>query len=393
MPVDTWWLIILLPLSALSGWLVAQYSHREKVAKTSVKKLPSAYFRGLNYLLNEQSDDAIDALKSVVANQSDSAEVQLSLGNLYRRRGEIEKATQLHENLLTVTKSDESLHALALYELAQDYQKAGVLDRAENLYLELIDSGFQTNAACMQLLQIYEQEKDWNHAISVIDNYMADNTEPTRVRKSHYFCELAELSIADGSFNEAKKFLQQASLSDSTNFRAIIQTGRIEAALGHHKQAMNLWKQVIEKDSLYVREVIEHIANAYRALNDEKGLNRYLSSVIDQHKSAKAMLLLTENILKSAGNQKAEEKLEGWLRNNPSIPGLIKLLEIKLNSQSLSTKQKRDLNLLSRLLENVMRSRFAYQCRQCGFSGRHFYWHCPSCRSWNSITAQRTVLG
>ena len=383
----------MLPLSALSGWLVARYSKKEKSPQESIKTLPSAYFRGLNFLLNEQSDDAIDAFKSAIGTQSQSAEVQISLGNLYRRRGEIEKATQLHENLLSITKSDQGLHALALYELAQDYQKAGVLDRAENLYLELIDTGFQKHAACINLLQIYEQEKDWNHAISVIDNYMTDYDESVRGRKSHYYCELAELSITEGRFNDAREFLHQATQSDSTNLRAIIQSARIEAALGQHKQAMNLWKQVIEKNSLYVREVIEHIANAYRALNDEKGLNRYLSLVIEQHKSSKAMLLLTENILKSSGNQKAEEKLAGWLRKNPSISGLRKLLEIKLNSQALNDKQKRDLVLLSRLLESVIKSRFAYQCRQCGFSGRHFYWHCPSCRSWNSITAQRTILG
>ena len=378
----------------MSGWLVARYSEKENTTKTPLKTLPSAYFRGLNFLLNEQPDNAIDAFKSATGTQSDIAEVQLSLGNLYRRRGEIEKATQLHENLLARTKSDQGLHALALYELAQDYQKAGLLDRAENLYLELIDSGFQTDAACSHLLQIYEQEKDWNHAISVIDNYMTqDCSESTCARKSHYYCELAELSITGGRFKDATEFLSQATQSDSNNLRAIIQSGRIEATLGHHKQAMFLWKQVIESNSLYVREVIEHIANAYRALNDQKGLNRYLSTVIEQHKSSKAMLLLTENILKTSGEQKAEEKLAGWLRKNPSISGLRKLLDIKLNSSSLNSKQKRDLILLSKLLESVIKSQFAYQCRQCGFAGRYFYWHCPSCRSWNSITAQRSVLG
>ena len=389
----TWWLLILLPLSALSGWLVARYTTKDKNAQTPAQNLPPAYFRGLNFLLNEQSDDAIDAFKAAASHQSDSAEVQLSLGNLYRRRGEIEKATQLHENLLSITRSDQELHALALYELAQDYQRAGLLDRAENLYLELIETGNQIQAACMQLLQIYEQEKDWGNAISVIDNHMPDSSESIYARKSHYYCELAELSITEGRFNDANHFLRQAVDSDPGNLRAIIQSGRIEAALGHHKQAMRLWKQVIEKNSLYVREVIEHIANAYRALNDEKGLERYLSNVIDKHKSSKAMLLLTENILKRSGKKTAEENLAGWLRKNPSISGLRKLLEIKLDSTSLNAVQKRDLVLLSRLLESVTKSQLRYQCRQCGFSGRHFYWHCPSCRSWNSITAQRTVLG
>ena len=388
-----WWLIILLPLSAYSGWLVARFSKKEKKTREPAKNLPSAYYRGLNFLLNEQSDDAIDAFKLAIGSQSDSAEVQLSLGNLYRRRGEIEKATQLHENLLRLTESDPALHALALYELAQDYQKAGVLDRAENLYLELIESGYQTHAAGTHLLQIYEQEKDWNHAISVIDNFMADSVDVIRTRKSHYYCELAELSIIEGRFSDASKFLHQAGHSDPSNLRAIIQSGRIEAAHGHHEQAMYLWKQVIDKNSTYVREVIDHIANAYRAQNDEKGLNRYLSQVIEEHKSTKAMLLLTENTLKTSGSYKAEEKLAGWLRKNPSISGLRKLLEIKSDSNTLNAEQQRDLVLLSELLENVSQSQFVYQCRQCGFSGRHFYWHCPSCRCWNSITAQRTVLG
>lgn len=389
----SWWLLILLPLSALSGWLVGRHGKKEKTTQTQVKSLPSAYFRGLNFLLNEQSDDAIDAFKAAVGHQSDSAEVQLSLGNLYRRRGEIEKATQLHENLLSITQSDRQLHALALYELAQDYQKAGLLDRAENLYLELIETGHQTHSACMRLLQIYEQEKDWSNAISIIDGHMSDRNESVFARKSHYYCELAELSITEGRFNDAGQFLKQACNTDPANLRAIIQSGRIEAALGHHQQAMQLWKQVIEKNSLYVREVIELIANAYRTLDDEKGLDRYLGSVIEEHKSSKAMLLLTDNILRHSGKQKAEEKLAGWLRKNPSISGLRKLLEIKLDSASLNATQRRDLILLSRLLENVTKSQLRYLCRQCGFSGRHFYWHCPSCRSWNSITAQRTALG
>jgi lipopolysaccharide biosynthesis regulator YciM len=380
-------------VSAFSGWLVARYGKKDEVAQAPVKSLPSAYFRGLNFLLNEQSDDAIDAFKLAVGHQSDSAEVQLSLGNLYRRRGEIEKATQLHENLLRITKQDRELHSLALYELAQDYQKAGLLDRAENLYLELIETGHQTQVACMHLLQIYEQEKDWSNAISVIESHLADSNETVFARKSHYYCELAELSITEGRFNDAGQFLGRAFDSDSGNLRAIIQSGRIEAAMGHHQQAMHLWKQVVEKNSLFVREVIEHIANAYRALNDEKGLDRYLSNVIEKHKSSKAMLLLTDNILKHAGKQKAEERLAGWLRKNPSISGLSKLLEIKLDSSSLNATQRRDLVLLSRLLDSVTKSQLRYQCRQCGFSGRHFYWHCPSCRSWNSITAQRTVLG
>lgn len=383
----------MLPLAALSGWLAARYGSKDKSEKSSIKTLPSAYFRGLNFLLNEQSDDAIDAFKSAIATQSESAEVQLSLGNLYRRRGEIEKATRLHENLLSITESDQELHALALYELAQDYQKAGLLDRAENLYLELLDSGYQKHAACTHLLQIYEQEKDWSHAISVIDQHMGECNETFCQRKSHYYCELAELSITEGSFNDAKEFLRQAAGSDPGNLRAIIQSGRIAAATGYHEQAMASYKQVIEKNSLYVREVIEHIANAYLALGDEKGLNRYLSQVIERHKSSKAMLLLTDNIIKRSGNQMAEEKLAGWLRKNPSISGLKKLLEIKLDSKALNSVQKRDLMLLSRLLDKVIKSRFAYQCRQCGFSGRHFYWHCPSCRSWNSISAQRSVLG
>ena len=389
----SWWLILLLPLSALSGWLVCYYTKKDNSAQEPVKNLPSAYFRGLNFLLNEQSDDAIDAFKSAIGNQVDSVEVQLSLGNLYRRRGEIEKATQLHENLLSLTKTDPALHALALYELAQDYQKAGVLDRAENLYLELIETGYQTHPACSRLLQIYEQEKDWNLAISVIDKFMTLSTELISTHKSHYYCELAELSITEGRFDDANNYLQQAITSDTENLRAIIQSGRIQAAQGNHEQAMRLWKQVVENNSLYVREVIEHIANAYRALNDEKGLDRYLSEVIDKHKSAKAMLLLTENLLKTSGLHKAEENLAGWLRKNPSISGLRKLLEIKLSSSTLTVSQERDLVLLSRLLENVSKTQSAYQCRQCGFSGKHFYWHCPSCRSWNSITAQRTVLG
>ena len=392
--LNTWWLLILLPLAVFSGWLAAR--HSQKSANKNhfgVKKLPLAYFRGLNFLLNEQSDNAIDAFQSAIGEQSQSVEVQLALGNLFRRRGEIEKATLLHEDLIAKTKDDPALYALALYELAQDYQKAGLFDRAENLYLELTDSDYQKHAAATHLLQIYEQEKDWKQAVLVIDKFVDQPSKKQSQNKSHYLCELAELSITEGRFTDALEFIKQAIEVDTENVRAMIQSGRIEAALGHHKPALDIYKQVVEKNSLYIREVIDHIANAYRALNDQKGLNAYLGEVIEQHKSAKAMLLLTENLLKSTGPAKAEDKLAHWLRRNPSISGLRKLIDIKLLASEVEDADRRDLQLLSALLDNVLESQPAYQCRQCGYSSRNFYWHCPSCRSWNSITAQRQVLG
>lgn len=391
--LQSWWLLILLPLAAFSGWLIARHgSQGGKQVPKSLKNLPSAYYRGLNFLLNEQSDNAIDAFQSAIDEQGDSLEVQLALGNVYRRRGEIEKATHLHQNLISQTRHDPQLHALALYELAQDYQKAGLLDRAETLFLELAGSDFQRRAACAHLLQIFEHEKDWEDAISVIDRFSGGLDESWQLQKSHYYCELAETPIQEERYGDAQALVQQALSSKPDNLRAIIQSGRLKAANGDHRAALALWQQVIDRDSLFIREVLELVVNSFHALDDPQGLNTYLANLIEQYNSSRAVLLLTENLANKSGPAHAEAQLAGWLRKNPSLSGVRKLLDMKIAGEGLTATNRRDLFLLSKLLDSVIKAQSSYQCRQCGFSGNNFYWQCPSCRTWSSISAQRRVL-
>jgi lipopolysaccharide biosynthesis regulator YciM len=229
--MDPVWLLLLLPLAAAGGWLMAVYDN------SSVQKsqdLPEAYFKGLSFLLNEQPDKALQVFLEVVEVDQETVEMHMALGNLFRRRGEIERATRIHQNLVARSDLEDSLRSLALFELAQDYFKAGLFDRAENLFQELQQVVEYREQACKFLLQIYDQEKEWQNAISTATNLNRFSEHDYSQTIAHYYCELAEVAIAEGNNQVAENHIESAFKFDTRCIRAVIQSGRIAAMRGNH---------------------------------------------------------------------------------------------------------------------------------------------------------------
>jgi lipopolysaccharide biosynthesis regulator YciM len=389
--IDLLW--FLLPVAAASGWYAGRREGRRSAARTTEREsLPEAYFRGLNFLLNEQQDKAIEVFIKMLEVNSETVETHLALGNLFRRRGEVERAIRIHQNLIARPALDREQRSLALLELGQDYLKAGLFDRAENLFTELVENRMHGDQSLRLLLHIYQQEKEWEKAIATSQRLARLTGQSMDVVIAHYHCELAQAAIDAHDFRAARQQLRKALASDANCVRATILLGDVEAAEHRDPEAIRTWKRVEEQDPVFLGEVARRIADAYRRLNDPGGLYEYFEGAKNRERAVPLMLELANLIRDRDGIDAAERFVVEWLRRYPSVQGLKRLIE--LNMLQAEGRAREDLTLLKGIIEKLAEQRQGYACQQCGFRGRSLYWMCPSCNQWNTIKpVDDTVAG
>jgi lipopolysaccharide biosynthesis regulator YciM len=376
---DLFWL--LLPLAAASGWLAARLEQKRH-ARQSLD-LPSAYFKGLNFLLNEQPDKAIEVFIQVLEVNSDTVETHLALGNLFRRRGEVERAIRVHQNLIARPALDKEQRSHALLELGQDYLKAGLLDRAESLFLELSEIRAHSEQALKLLLHIYQQEKEWEKAIAIMRKLSRLSGKKLDDVIAQYYCELADQAYARKDYSTTRDFLKQAFSADENCVRASILLGDLEVQQGKYREAIQAWRKVEQQDVHYLGEVAGRIAEGFRKLDDDQGLHDYFHDALQQHGGVALALTFSDIIRNREGVKAAEKFVVDWLRRRPNVHGLHQLLE--LNLAEADGPARDDLILLRGIIEELRAQHLGYVCGQCGFKGKSLHWICPSCNRWNTI--------
>jgi lipopolysaccharide biosynthesis regulator YciM len=375
---------LLLPVAAASGWLIARKDGKGKSGSPAERfDLPEAYFRGLNFLLNEQPDKAIEVFIKVLEVNSETAETHLALGNLFRRRGEVERAIRIHQNLIARPTLEREQRSLALLELGQDYLKAGLLDRAENLFSELIENRMYSQQALRWLLHIYQQEKEWEKAIEISRRLARVTAESMDDVIAQYYCELADARFSAGNNKGARMFLRKALASDSNCVRASILLGDLEVSEHRDPEAIKAWKRIEEQDPQFLGEVATRIADAYRRLDDESGLYAYFDAALERQQGSGLMTVLADIIKDRDGIDAAEKFVVEWLRKNPSVAGLTRLIEINMLQSEGSARE--DLVLLKGIIEHLGEQAQGYACQHCGFKGSQLYWLCPGCSHWNTV--------
>jgi lipopolysaccharide biosynthesis regulator YciM len=389
--MDPIWLIVLLPLAAGSGWY---FGHRNvvQVANHAAGSLPAAYFRGLNFLLNEQHDKALDVLVGALESHGDTVEVQLALGTLFRRRGELERATTVHQNLVAREGLEPSYRLQALFELAQDYYKAGLLDRAENLLLQVRGGREMEESANQLLLQIYDQEKEWDRASSIarsLQSFVNNGAFDGVI--AQYQCEVAEAAIAAGRYQTARSKVADALLADQDCVRALIQSGRLDALTNDHRSALAMWERVVQSRPELLDEVIGLVEQSCTMLQDKTAYQGFLERYLDRNRTSTRALMSMVDLLSSFGSRgEVFRYLEDWLENNPSIVALVLLLQHRpadAGKWSAGSSQ-----VIGRLAGELVDHDDGYECRQCGFQGRAMHWQCPGCRRWNSILPRQLSI-
>jgi len=377
---DLLWLLLLLPLAAASGWYASYRDQRRKKSQFPDGSLSQDYFRGINHLLNEQPDKAIEVFTQMLEVNTETVETHLALGSLFRRRGEVERAIRIHQNLIARPTLDKAQRSQALCELAQDYHKAGLLDRAENLFLELTEIPAHAEQALRSLMHIYEQEKDWDKAIAVGNRLAKTAVRDIGPVLAQYHCELGEQELQAGNTARARSCALDALSIDHGCVRASILAGRVAATQGNDRDAIRAWKKIEQQDAKYLDEVIDEIATAFRNLNEEPQLQLYLYDVARRSPGLRTLLTLTELIRARDGESAAQAFVADRLRQNPSVPGLKKIVDLQAAQNAPVTGE--NLDLIQDILGQLTAQQEGYQCRQCGFRGQTLHWQCPACHDW-----------
>lgn len=385
MEIELWWLLAL-PLFFALGWGAARVDLKQLVAES--KRLPRSYFAGLNYLLNEQPDRAIDAFLEAAAATPDTVELHFALGSLFRRRGEIDRAIRIHHHLLERREElSEAQRLAALSELGQDYLKAGLLDRAEETFLRLRGT-VRDEEALRALIDIYQQEKEWRKAIAIASEMPKASGHLWQKNIAQFRCELAEQAIGAGRFDEALAELREALAAHRQCVRANLLIGEVEWRRGAIEAALAAWQRIEQQDARYLPLVAGKMLAAWQNLGREKeGLER-LRAYLERSPSLDLLDLVFETLLTREGPESAYLLVKNELRRNPTLSGLDRLLEAQILLAPI--ERRADLELIKSLIHHQTRRIARYRCQECGFQGRQFHWRCPACGEWESFSPRRS---
>jgi lipopolysaccharide biosynthesis regulator YciM len=380
MEFEYWWLLGF-PLFFGLGWMAARIDIKQIVSES--RALPRSYFKGLNFLLNEQPDKAIEAFIEVVKVDPETIELHFALGSLFRRRGEYDRAIRMHQNLLERADLGPEQKLQAQVELGQDYLKAGILDRAEEVFSRLEETN-QAMAARRFLLEIYEQEKDWPRAIEMTKLV---ETDPRAL--AHYLCELAASAAAQSRPEVARRHLEAALEENRKCVRASLQLGDLDRGQNQLDKAIEQWKRVESQNPAYLALVAQRLVEAYRDLGRaEEGIT-LLADYLERYPSLDLLDTVFQQTLEAKGPEQAYALVRDELKRNPTLLGLDRLLEAQIIAAGAPDK-RRDLELVRNLVHSHTRRLARYRCESCGFKARQFHWHCPACGGWETYPPRRT---
>ncbi len=379
------WMLLAFPLFFGMGWLAARIDIKQLLTESSA--LPRSYFQGLNFLLNEQQDKAIEAFIEVVKVDPQTIELHFALGSLFRRRGEVDRAIRMHQHLVERADLDQDKKQQAIFELAQDYLKAGILDRAESLFLDLQASPYSKDALTF-LLELYQKEKDWLKAIDVTQRLSAVSGQTHGKEAGFFYCELAAGEIACQQMDVARVYLEQALQMDPQAVRATIMLGDMESSAKNYSKAIETWQRIEQQNPQYLPLVAERLLDAYRYSGSADTGISVLQGYLAKHPSLDLMNVLFDAILQRDGAEAAFRLVRDELQRNPTLLGLDKLLEARL--LEMTSGNRADIEMVKSLVHQRTRSLAMYRCASCGFKARQFYWHCPACHGWETYSPRRS---
>jgi len=377
--------LLALPVFFAIGWIAARIDIKHLV--TESRTLPRSYFRGLNFLLSEQPDKAIDAFIEVVKVDPDTVELHFALGSLFRRRGETDRAIRMHRNLLERSglSSEQRLQALA--ELGQDYLKAGLLDRAEETFAKLVDTSYR-NEARASLLEIFQLEKEWEKAIAVAQQLAEDGGQSRATEIANFHCEIAVAAASKGRDADARRHLEEALRVNRRCARANVLLGEAAAKSGDHAAAIERWRDIEQQNPTFLALVAGRLAQSYKALGREAEGLALLKDYVARYPSLDVLDAAYRACVELEGPEPAYVLVRDELRRNPTLTGLDRMMEASILTAPPEARQ--DLELIKGLVHGQTRNLARYRCESCGFRARQFYWQCPACGGWETYPPRRT---
>ncbi|KGM51693.1 hypothetical protein N792_08425 [Lysobacter concretionis Ko07 = DSM 16239] len=377
------WLLffLLLPIAAVSGWVIGRRGG-ERHSTSQVSRLSTTYFRGLNYLLNEQPDKAIELFLHIAELDKDTFETQVALGHLFRRRGEVDRAIRLHQALVQRPGLSDQQKVQALLALGEDYMKSGLLDRAETVFSDLVDLDMRAPLALRHLINIYQAERDWDKAIENAQRYEAATGESMGKLIGQFECELADRHRAAGDTDAARAAVARAYQADANSVRAGMLEGRLEVEAGNDAGAIRAFERVARTDPDYLPEVMPALLSCYERAGDGSGARAFLAEMCEHYRGIAPVLALTRMVETQDGVAAARAYLAKELKDRPSVRGEAALMELSIaeGADPLAT-----LHDLKHITDQLLVRNPSYRCNRCGFGARSHHWQCPSCKEWGTI--------
>jgi len=384
-------LFLLLPVAALSGWFLGRRNSVVNKRGKGCAPLSSDYFQGLNFLLNEQQDEALEVFIRMSEQDNETIEIQFALASLFLRRGEVDRAVRIHQNLIARPMLSRAQRKKALYELGLDYMRAGLLDRAEGLFLELSDDSQYAEQGRRQLLEIYQQEKEWAKAIDIARRLKSKRDAALPGVIAHFYCERAEEALKSGDYAETAKLLKRAVAEDRNCVRATLLEAKVAEKSNQPKQAVRIYRRVEQQDPEYLPLIIEPLKHCYQQLNATDEYQHYLQYLCDKDESISLILANTQLLVEQGEERVAIEKLIDYLQRRPSLRALDYLLELRtLHGHQ---QQEIDPHVVRDVIHSLLAVKPVCRCSHCGFTAKTLHWQCPSCKQWGKIKPIHGIEG
>jgi lipopolysaccharide biosynthesis regulator YciM len=366
-------------LLAAAGWAMGRFEERDE--DDAPPPLNIDYLKGLNFLLNEQTDQALEHFLKMVRVDAETIETHFALGSLFRRRGEVDRAIRIHQNIIARPDLAGEQRDQALYSLAKDYLAAGLLDRAENLFARLAEGSRYQVQALESLCRIYEQEREWEKAIDAGQRLEVLGGRSLALQIAHYYCELAEAAAATGDYASARQYVKNAQAGRPRTMRGALTRAHIARDTDDHKTALKLYHRIIDENTYLIAEALPEIVTIYTREQQVAELEKALQALLAKHPDRASLVAYTAIVNDIGGIPVIDECVERYMLDEPTLGEFVDLQQLAADDgsdgESAFAKVR---TALSKLAMSTPR----YQCQECGFSSQRLLWQCPSCRNWET---------
>ena len=380
-------LFLLLPIAAAYGWYMGDRNAKQKYLNQS-NRLSREYVDGLNFLLSNQKDKAVDLFLDMLKEDDGTLEAHLTLGNLFRSRGEVDRAIRIHQALMESPSLTFEQRLLAIQQLGRDYMSAGFYDRAEEMFLQLIDEEDFQQYALQQLIIIYQSTSEWNNAINAASRLVKLGKVNYKIEIAQFYCELAAIAINNNNLDQAYNLLKKSAAADNNCARTSLMLGRVLMSQDKCEQAIECFEKIVHQDKAFIGEALPLLKACYAKLNQPQQFKQFLEICVQQDTGNVAELMLADMVEKDNGLDAAQYYLYRELLKHPNLKGFYRLMDYHV-ADAEQGKAKESLLLLRNMVGEQIKSVPNYRCQKCGFTVNTLYWLCPGCRSWSTIKPVR----
>jgi lipopolysaccharide biosynthesis regulator YciM len=388
MPTESTFLLAgLFLLLAAAGWALGRFGERDEF-EAAPPPLNVDYLKGLNFLLNEQTDQALEHFLKMVRVDDKTIETHFALGSLFRRRGEVDRAIRIHQNIIARPDLAAEQRDQALFSLAKDYLRAGLLDRAENLFVRLSQGSRYQVEALEQLCRIFELEKEWQKAIDAGQKLEVLSGESLELQIAHYYCELAEKAVLRKDYSAARAFVKKSQSGRQRTLRGALTRAEIARETDDVRTALRLYHRVIDENANLITEALPKLVEIYEREGSTGELEKSLRSLFERSPEVKMDVAYTAIVNDIGGIKVIDDCVEEYILNEPTLTDFIDLQSVyEGNEKDRKSALHKVRSAMSKLAATLPR----YQCKECGFSSQRLLWQCPSCKDWESQRPFRSV--